>query len=1457
MKVSSKLNYGNRSALLLLAAAAIITAFVFRFETHTAASKGLVVRTEAQVAELPDYDIRSDKSAIETVAGMRQVTGLSAFKVADLRDVFVKGEAKLRRSVPTLRVDYNTDIVTPEVIGPDVQKGRAVLTKASSAKRSEILRDFLKDNANLIGINSAQADDLKLFADASDPDGNLSFVELDQEINGIPVFRGEVKAGFTKDGEIVRVINNLAPGIDPAAVSSDFGDSLSAVQSAAGYINNDASKLDLSRNESLTSETRTTFGKGDSATTAEKMYFPTEPGVAVPAWRVLIWQPVNAFYVIVDARSGTMLWRKNITDDQSQASTYRVYTNSSAMVNVADSPFPYTLSGQPGPLNINGSQGTLLNPVNVSRIGNEAPYTFNENGWIPDGITVTDGNAVQAGLDRDGVDGVDQNGEAISPTRNFTGSFSPFNPNTNTGDEPVPTTQTWPGSAYQQGSITQLFYICNYFHDETYRLGFNEQNRNFQDNNFLNGGVAGDRLRAEAQDSSGVNNANFSTAADGTRGRMQMYLWTGASPRIDGDLDATVVMHELTHGLSNRLHGNSSGLSINMSKGLGEGWSDFYAASLLSQLNDPINGIYTIGGYDTYKGFAGFTSNYFYGIRRFPLAVKAFTGANGKPYNPLTFGDVDQTTLDVSDGAFNRGPYGSGTADEVHNLGEIWASALWEVRAKMITRTGWAAGNRRALQLATDGMKLSPLAPTFVSARDAMIVAAQNGGVAGDVADVWSGFAIRGLGYSASVQQLGSGNGDARVTEAFDLPNLYQTPDITVTDPTGNNNGFPEPGEPVTLTIPLSNSTGNAATGVTLQMVGGGSATYGTIANGAAVSRSVAFTVPAGSTCGGTITVTFNINSSLGPATFTRTIVVGALTENMAETFDTVTVPNFPSQWFATSRYLPIAFKTVAGDAFSGTNSAFAADLPSCASGCPATEGGDTDLTSRAVFISAAAAQLSFWHKFNTEPTWDGGVLEISIGNNGSYVDISDAGGTFLQNGYTGALSTPGPGGTTTNPLAGRNAWWGNSNGYIKTTVRLPPSAAGQMVRFRWRFGTDASVAPANGGWNIDSVQVLGNYVCTFAPSIHFAVSAPPTATTGTAFNFTVTAQDQLNNTVPSYSGTMHFTSTDGSATLPGDIALTNGIGNFSATMMTPGTRTITGTDTNTQVTGTSNGINVQSPVVTGIKPRADFDGDNKSDVSVYRPSDGNWYINRSTAGFVSLHFGISTDIPTPGDFDGDGKADTAVWRPSNGTWYRQNSSDGTGSAIQFGTANDIPQAADFDGDGKTDIAVWRPSSGTWFWINSSNSQVNGVQFGQNGDLPVVGDYDGDSKADLAVYRPSNGTWYRMNSLTSQFIAVPFGLSTDLPVPADYDGDGKLDVAVFRPSDGTWYRLNSGNGQFVAVQFGTNQDVPVPGDYDGDGKYDIAVFRSGTWYLNGSTAGFSAVSFGVGSDVPIQKKYIP
>jgi parallel beta-helix repeat protein len=276
-----------------------------------------------------------------------------------------------------------------------------------------------------------------------------------------------------------------------------------------------------------------------------------------------------------------------------------------------------------------------------------------------------------------------------------------------------------------------------------------------------------------------------------------------------------------------------------------------------------------------------------------------------------------------------------------------------------------------------------------------------------------------------------------------------------------------------------------------------------------------------------------------------------------------------------------------------------------------------------------------------------------------------------------------------------------------------------------------------------------------------------------------------------------------------------------------------------------------------------DFDGDGRTDLTIYRPSDGGWYIKRSTqnfsnAGAAFFQWGLSTDIPLKADFDGDGISDLVVYRPSEGGWYVRYSSLGynpaTWAYYQWGLPGDTPIAADFDGDARTDLAIYRPSDGGWYIrfssLGYSSTQWAYYQWGLSSDLPLAADFDGDGRTDLAIYRPSDGGWYIRHSSTgyalNQWVYLQWGLSTDKPLVADFDGDGRTDLAIYRPSDGGWYIRYSSRGyalnQWAYFQWGTASDKPVTADFDGDGKTDIAIFRSsdGGWYVRFSSLNYAS-----------------
>lgn len=291
--------------------------------------------------------------------------------------------------------------------------------------------------------------------------------------------------------------------------------------------------------------------------------------------------------------------------------------------------------------------------------------------------------------------------------------------------------------------------------------------------------------------------------------------------------------------------------------------------------------------------------------------------------------------------------------------------------------------------------------------------------------------------------------------------------------------------------------------------------------------------------------------------------------------------------------------------------------------------------------------------------------------------------------------------------------------------------------------------------------------------------------------------------------------------------------------------------------------VNFTTTNVPGVTPRsrADFDGDGRTDLSVWRSSTGTWFLQRSTAGFQGTNFGLAGDIPVPGDYDNDNKTDIAVYRPgTNGIFYLWRSSNNT-IAIEFlgsNTTGDIPVVGDYNGDGNSDFAVYRPTDGAWTVMNSGGATTT-AYWGAPGDIPVVGNFDADTKTDYAIFRPSTGLWYiQRSSDPANWVVLNWGLSGDVPVSADYDGDNRDDIAVYRPSTGYWYIVQSTNGFNNIFQFGGQVgDIPIPGDYDGDGRDDTAIYRGGTWHIPQSTNGYIVSFFGLANDNVIPRHYRP
>ena len=529
-----------------------------------------------------------------------------------------------------------------------------------------------------------------------------------------------------------------------------------------------------------------------------KQRFKGEPTFNEAAVR-LVWLPMSAeemrlawlvrlvsrnrgegFHRLIDADSSELLIRRSITEYLTNA-TYNVYTS--------DSPSPFSPGlSTPGTFQPPLVPRTLLNMTAIST--NASPL-----GWINDADNETRWNNVDAHLDRDKNDQPDLPRPTGNPRRVFD----------------FPLDLTMDPTTYGNAAVVNLFYWCNFMHDQTYELGFTEAAGNFQNNNFGRGGLGNDAIQADAQDGSGFNNANYTPAYDGSPGRIQMYIFDFPFPRRDGDLDAEVMCHEYTHGVSDRLVGGGVLISELQTAGMGEGWSDFYAMALLSEPGDDVDAAYASGGYASYQlGFLN--ENYYYGIRHYPYSTDLTK-------SPLTFKDIDPGQISPHTGVPLSplySPFTSFDADEVHHQGEVWCVTLWEARANLIKKWGYAIGNKLILQLVTDGMKLGPANPNFLQARDAIIQADQVNSGGANYNDLWAAFAKRGMGGSASSPPSYT---TAGVVEAFDVPGLALKQTRFRDTLTGNGNNIIDANECVELFVTLLNNGRRAANNISATLV--------------------------------------------------------------------------------------------------------------------------------------------------------------------------------------------------------------------------------------------------------------------------------------------------------------------------------------------------------------------------------------------------------------------------------------------------------------------------------------------------------------------------------------------------------------------------------------------------------------------------------------------------------------
>lgn len=980
----------------------------------------------------------------------------------------------LQTQVPGVSIDFDSISGAPSSI---VAAGRFLTPADAQPGNPEVgVGRFVDEHSALFGhgAESLESGAARIVRDDVTAHSGMETIVWQQELDGIPLFNTILKANLTKSGEVIAAGSHFLP--DPAAASAKTAaersaliarppvDAPKAVSLAAQNLGGTvASEEARAADAAAGAEQKQRFTvPGLSDTTAQLTWMPMSADEVKLAWDVTTFSLAHneMFRLVVDAQSGEVLYRTSLTADISDA-TYRIYTT--------ESPSPFS----PGHESVSSLQPAQVNRVLLTT--QALNTTASPNGWIDDGNLETNGNNVDAHTDTDANNSPDLPRPNGGASRVF--------------DFPLDLTQA--PSTYKDASVTQLFYWCNFMHDRMYEMGFTESAGNFQVNNFGRGGNGNDPVQADAQDGSGTNNANFSTPADGSPGRMQMYLWTSPTPDRDGSFEAEVVLHEYGHGVSNRLVGGGVGISALSSRGMGEGWSDFYGLALTAEASDNPHGNWARAGYSRYLTSGWYSENYYYGARRYSYSTDMLK-------NPHTFKDIDPTQVDWHT-SVPRNPTYAATQDatQVHYQGTVWCAMLWDMRANLILKHGFAIGNDRAIRLVTDGMKLSPVNPNFVQARDGIIQATLVS-FPGDLGEVWTAFAKRGIGQGATAPASSTTTG---VVESYAVSDALQINDLSGWNIRGNKGG---PFTPSSKALTLTNTSGASLNwSVNTNAVWlSASPSSGTLAAGANVV--VTITTDADTMAPGFHST--NIVFTNTDASFNLPIGVRLyVTPPQVIAFNLNSDPG----WTRTGEW---AFGTPTGGGGTGGGGSGNADPTSGATGANVfgvnLSGNHSTAITGPHYVTSSPVDLSIYTK--TRLRFQRWLNTNALANTRTTVEVSIDGANWRE-------VFVNPGSATTD-----SAW--QTMEYDISSIADQQTA----VYVRWGYQTISSPG-AYSGWNIDDIEFLGE------PTTALSIIAANGATEGDG---PVMATLQIN--IPQATDTtVTLASSDtGAATVPASVTL-------------------------------------------------------------------------------------------------------------------------------------------------------------------------------------------------------------------------------------------------------------------------------------------------------------------------------
>ncbi|MGH2711439.1 MAG: M36 family metallopeptidase [Actinomycetota bacterium] len=614
----------------------------------------------------------------------------------------------------------------------------------------DIALTHVRTHRSALGLTKADLAGLFVTDAYRDAHNGVTHVYLGQRHEGLEVVGGTMTVNIDRGGRVIYAPSALVGGVAGTASGQMQIGADRAVELAAAQLGLSTTRALRFLRVPSGAEQRGLLSDGGISVKpipAALVYQATNVGVRL-AWRLEIEEISGRHWWIasVDASNGRMLDAVDLVDHdniQTTSAAVGAGARGDASSVAIEPPDPatdgakYRVYALPFESPNDGPRTVVTNPAD--RFG--SPFGWHDtNGAAGAEATRTVGNNVHAYVD---------------PTPGANTALPLMDADGGSGlNFDFPIDFALPPTAWKDAAVTNLFYWNNILHDVTYRYGFNEVSGNFQVNNYGHDGAANDSVQAEAQDGSGTNNANFGTPVDGQRPRMQMYLWTSTAAAnqrlIDGDLDAGVIIHEGTHGISNRLTGGpSQGGCLSHQEREGEGWSDWLALAMTTLPGESGAQPRGMGPY-----VLGQANRQGAGIR--PTRYTTNMAINGATYD-------DVKTLAVP-----------------HGVGYVWATMLWEMYWNFVAEYGFnpdvygdwtTGGNNLAIQLVMDGMKFQPCSPGFVDARDAILAAnaALTDGAAEAVNSclIWRAFAKRGLGLNAD---QGSPTSRSDGTEDFELP---------------------------------------------------------------------------------------------------------------------------------------------------------------------------------------------------------------------------------------------------------------------------------------------------------------------------------------------------------------------------------------------------------------------------------------------------------------------------------------------------------------------------------------------------------------------------------------------------------------------------------------------------------------------------------------------------------------